>query len=51
MPRKLFYYPETKYGMTSLEPTPIDLTIVAAAVTVVESSSEPTYYIKPLKGY
>ena len=42
MPRKLSYYPEINYGITSLERIDFDLTIAASTVTVIESSSEPT---------
>ena len=41
MPRKLSYYPEINYGITSLEPTHFDLATAEDVVTVVESSSEP----------
>ena len=43
MPRKLFYYCEIKCSITSLERIDFDLTIAASTVTVIESSSEPTY--------
>ena len=49
MPRKLSYYPEINYGITSLEPTDFDLATAEDVVTVVESSSEPTYSISNLK--
>ena len=49
MPRKLSYYPEINYGITSLEPTDFDLATAEDVVTVVESSSEPTFQLSVIQ--